>query len=98
MKFDLHGYILEEAKDAIFSSFRQMITQRDSQLEIIYGHLHGTRIRDYIDSSQFSSACDEEGIHILTKQRHSNGVFQLNPMAHRKISKNIYHPLQQTQK
>jgi DNA-nicking Smr family endonuclease len=73
MKLNLHKHTLEEAKDDIFSSLRKMITNKESCLEIIHGHIHGTKIRDYLDSIQFLQHCKQEGVSILSHNRHSNG-------------------------
>lgn len=80
MKINLHEHTLEQAKIRIFNDLAQCWKSRDSEIEIVHGHIHGTVLKDYIESVKFLNEADENGF-ILVKRKDPNpgsSKFHLN--------------------
>ncbi|MFX1569002.1 MAG: Smr/MutS family protein [Promethearchaeota archaeon] len=82
MKLDVHNLFLKDAIDEILIKFDECKEIGDNVLEIIHGHKHGTRIRDYIRSDGFVSDASQNGHTIIGKNFSDDGItiFHLKPM------------------
>ena len=81
MKLDVHNLFLKDAIDEIMIKFDECEGVGDHTLEIIHGHKHGTRIRDFIRSEGFLSEVTRNGYIIANKNFSDKGatIFQLKP-------------------
>ena len=61
MKLNVHKLSLKDAIDEILYKCDECKELGDSTLEIIHGHKHGTRIRDYIRSDGFTKELTNSG-------------------------------------
>ena len=69
---DLHGYSVKNAIDRIFYCMRKAIINGHEKIHLIHGYNRGTRIRDYLDSSEFKEDCKTEGMEIKSISRYKN--------------------------
>lgn len=67
MKLDVHNLFLKDAIDEIMYKFDECKELGDSVLEIIHGHKHGTRIKNYIRSDGFFNEVFRNGHEIVSK-------------------------------
>ena len=58
---DVHNLSLNEAIDEILYKFDECKECGENILQIIHGHKHGTKIRDYVRSSGFISEMAKNG-------------------------------------
>jgi len=79
MKLDVHNLYLKDAIDEIMFKFDECKGIGDNTLEVIHGHKHGTRIRDYIRSDGFLNDASQNGHIIINNDFSDNGAtkFQL---------------------
>lgn len=79
MKLNVHKLFLDDAIEEIMIKFDECVDLGDNSLEIIHGHKHGTRIKDYIRSNGFLKEAARNGYEIVSKNFADGGVtiFQL---------------------
>lgn len=88
MILDVHKLYLKDAIDEIMYKFDECKELRDDTLQIIHGHKHGSRIKNYIRSEGFLRDAIRYGHTIISKNFSDDGktIFQLKLI--KKISKN----------
>ncbi len=74
MILNVHNLYLEEAIDEILYKFDECKGCGDNILQIIHGHKHGTKIRDYIRSSGFMLEMIKNGNEVIEKSFSQEGV------------------------
>ena len=74
MILDVHNLYLEEAIDEILYKFDECKECGDNILQIIHGHKHGTRIKDYIRSSGFLLEMTKNGNEVIEWSFSQEGV------------------------
>lgn len=74
MQCDLHGFTLEEAIDEILHVLHDCSLYEDCNLEIIHGHHHGQRIKNYLRSPGFLKQMARFGFHLKRKGSPDEGI------------------------
>ena len=74
MILDVHNLSLNEAIDEILYKFDECKECGEDILQIIHGHKHGTKIRDYIRSNGFISEMVKNGNTFVKKSFSQEGV------------------------
>jgi len=74
MILDVHNLSLNEAIDEILYKFDECKECGEDTLQIIHGHKHGTKIKDYIRSSGFILEMAKNGNDIIDKSFSERGV------------------------
>jgi len=82
MKLDVHTLFLKDAIDEIMYKFDECKEFGDNTLEIIHGHKHGTRIKNYIRSDGFFKEVFRNGHEIINKNFSDDGktIFQIKSL------------------
>ena len=85
MILDVHNLYLKDAIDEILYKFDECKECGDNILQIIHGHKHGTRIKDYIRSSGFLLEMTKNGNEVIEWSFSQEGVtifkLKLPPMS-----------------
>lgn len=74
MILDVHNLYLKDAIDEILYKFDECKECGDNILQIIHGHKHGTKIKDYIRSSVFLLEMAKNGNEVIEKSFSQEGV------------------------
>jgi len=74
MILNVHNLYLEEAIDEILYKFDECKECGDNILQIIHGHKHGTKIKDYIRSSGFLLEMTKNGNELIERGFSQEGV------------------------
>ena len=74
MILDVHSLYLKDAIDEILYKFDECKECGDNTLQIIHGHKHGTKIKDYIRSSVFFLELAKNGNEVIERNFSQEGV------------------------
>jgi len=74
MILNVHNLYLEETIDEILYKFDECKECGDNILQIIHGHKHGTKIKDYIRSSGFLLEMTKNGNELIERGFSQEGV------------------------
>ena len=74
MILNVHNLYLKDAIDEILYKFDECKECGDDTLQIIHGHKHGTKIKDYIRSSGFLLEMVKNGNEVIEKSFSREGV------------------------
>ena len=74
MILDVHSLYLKDTIDEILYKFDECKECGDDTLQIIHGHKHGTKIKDYIRSSGFILEMAKNGNELIDKSFSQEGV------------------------
>jgi len=74
MILDVHNLYLKDAIDEILYKFDECKEYGDDTLQIIHGHKHGSKIKDYIRSRDFFLEMVKNGNEVIEKSFSQEGV------------------------